>query len=619
MRNLPKSKTNVLEPHRLDRQCETFDAIHPGMGAIITPTGVAFRVWAPNAERAWVVGDFNQWQTSPEYEMRSEDNGNWYLFVPGVKPGNEYRYVLEANGNTLSRIDPRAVKVTNSVGNAIVWQAETKPSVLQTPLTQDQLVIYELHIGSFNPTADGKPGTFYSAIEKLDYLKELGVNALEVMPIAEFAGDFSWGYNPAHPYAVESAYGGPEGFLAFVSAAHERGLAVILDVVYNHFGPSDLSLWQFDGWSDNGNGGVYFYNDWRANTPWGDTRPDYGRGEVRSYIRDNAMMWFETFGVDGLRWDMSVYVRTYRGNDTDPHDDLKEGWGLMQWVNREVRSAYPHAICIAEDLRDSDWLVKDDGAGGAGFTAQWCAGFVHPVREAVIVASDEHRPLSKLCDSIRGRFDGDAFKRVIYSESHDEVANGKARVPQEIDPNDPEGYFARKRSTLGACLVLTSPGVPMLFQGQEFLENEWFRDSVPLDWSKRERFAGVNRLYHDLIALRLNRPGHTLGLTGQEVEVHHVNHLGNVMAYVRTRQGEGHVLVVVNLSNEQHTDYRIGAPAPGKWHVRLNTDSSAYSSDYSNAECSICEAEGPEYDGMPYQISVTIAPYSALILSRDTE
>ncbi len=125
----------------------------------------------------------------------------------------------------------------------------------------------------------------------------------------EFAGDRSWGYNPAHPFAIESTYGGPAGFQRFVKAAHQKGIAVLVDVVYNHFGPSDLSLWQFDGWSENGMGGIYFYQDWRANTPWGDTRPDYGRREVRQYIRDNALMWLEDYRCDGLRFDATAYIR----------------------------------------------------------------------------------------------------------------------------------------------------------------------------------------------------------------------------------------------------------------------------------------------------------------------
>ena len=137
-------------------------------------------------------------------------------------------------------------------------------------------MIYELHVGSFT-APDGGLGTFASLTDKLDHLVELGVNAVELMPVMEFAGDRSWGYNPAHLFAVESSYGGPDALKRFVRTCHQRGIAVIIDVVYNHFGPSDLDLWQFDGWSENDKGGIYFYNDWRSSTPWGDARPDYGR------------------------------------------------------------------------------------------------------------------------------------------------------------------------------------------------------------------------------------------------------------------------------------------------------------------------------------------------------
>ena len=124
---------------------------------------------------------------------------------------------------------------------------------------------------------------------------------IELMPVNEFAGDISWGYNPAYPYAVEEAYGGPDGLKEFIDASHGLGMGVVLDVVYNHLGPSDLDIWQFDGWQENDKGGIYFYNDYRSATPWGDTRPDYGRQEVRDYLTDNALMWVNEFHADGLQ------------------------------------------------------------------------------------------------------------------------------------------------------------------------------------------------------------------------------------------------------------------------------------------------------------------------------
>ncbi len=156
-----------------------------------------------------------------------------------------------------------------------------------------------------------------------------------------------------------------------IKECHRQGLAVILDVVYNHFGPGDLDLWRFDGWTENDGGGIYFYNDWKAETPWGHNRPDYGRGEVRQFIRDNALMWLDEYHVDGLRYDATIYIRTIHG----PGDkDLPEGWGLLQWINGEIRQRFPGRIIIAEDLQDNEWLTKDIGAGGAGFGASGLPG-----------------------------------------------------------------------------------------------------------------------------------------------------------------------------------------------------------------------------------------------------
>lgn len=589
----------------------------PGMGAIPLRRGFAFRLWAPHAETVSVVGTFNEWDPA-RHVLEREAHDTWFGIVPEAEAGHEYAFVLRHDGEEIRRVDPRARRVVNSAGNGILWAPPARrPRAISLP-SHDQLVIYELHIGSFN-TTPGTPGTFASAAARLPYLRDLGINVVEIMPVGEFAGDFSWGYNPAHPFAVESIYGGPDGLLAFIDAAHEHGIAVILDVVYNHFGPSDLSLWQFDGWQENGMGGIYFYNDWRAATPWGDTRPDYGRGEVRSYIRDNAMMWLHDFGVDGLRWDMTVFIRSYKGNPGDPGDDLKEGWGLMQWLNNEIAREFPGAFTIAEDLRNSEWLVKGTGAGGAGFNAQWDGAFVHPVRGALITPEDEHRDLNAIVDALQARYDGDAFKRVVYSESHDEVANGKARLPTEIAADAPGDCVARKRSTLAAALVFTAPGVPMLFQGQEFLEDEWFRDHVPIDWAKLDRFHGIQQCYRDLIALRLNRAGHTAGLTGQHLHVHHVDHERKVLAFHRWRDGGAgdDVVVVLNLSHQPVSEYAIGVPTAGRWQVRLNSDSRAYSDDFSDHPGQDCEATEEPLDGKSHRIVTGIGAYAGAIFSVD--
>lgn len=587
-----------------------------GMGAIPTPEGVGFRVWAPNASAVSVVGDFNDWDAGAD-PMQREDGDTWYAFVDSAKVGSKYKYRLTSGEQTFDRIDPRVREVTNSVGEGVVhdpdfdWQGDA----FQMP-PWNELVIYETHIGTFNRKHADEVGTFSDYIKRFDHLRKLGVNALQVMPIAEFAGDLSWGYNPAHPYAIESAYGGPEGFKTFVREAHKNGFAVILDVVYNHFGPSDLDLWQFDGWQENDKGGIYFYNDYRSTTPWGDTRPDYGRGEVRSYIRDNAMMWLKDYHVDGLRYDMTLYIRAV---DAMRSQDIPDGWSLTQWINEELRAFKPEAITIAEDLQNDGYMTKPASEGGAAFGSQWDAGFVHPIRDVLIQPSDQSRSMVKVCQALYHKYNQDVFQRVVYTESHDEVANGKARVPSEVDPENADTVYAQKRATLGSALVLTAPGIPMLFQGQEFLEDGWFQDNVPLDWEKDERFSGLVKLHTDLIALRTNRLGTSRGLVSQGIDVFHVNDHNKVVAYRRFDQGgpSDDVVIIANFSNVTFDRYRIGFPAAGLWKLRLSTDSRYYSDEFGNRSKGDATADEQPYDGKPFSAELRLPPYTALIFSQD--
>src|SRR5262245_1255624 len=596
-------------------------AAHPaqytGMGAIPHVTGVAFRVWAPHATAVSVVGTFNKWDKAKN-PLAHEENGYWSVNVEGAEIGNEYRYILQTPGGELSRIDPYAREVTNSVGNGVVhdpyfaWGED----YLRTP-SWNEWVIYELHVGTFNDETpdDPMPAQFDSIVRRFDHLKKLGVNCLQVMPIAEFAGDRSWGYNPAHIFAVESAYGGPKKFKEFVRAAHQNGFAVVLDVVYNHFGPSDLDMWRFDGWSENDGGGIYFYQDWRKETPWGDTRPDYGRPEVRQFIRDNALMWVEDYHIDALRMDMTLYIRSVRA---DGEPNLPEGWTLLQWINGEIREKHPNTLTIAEDLQHNDWMTRPVGEGGAGYGAQWDDHFVHPIRAAVIAPQDEQRSMAAVAHALTHRYNGDAFQRVIYSESHDEVANGKARVVHEIAPHDPNNWFAQKRSTLAAALVFTAPGIPMPFQGQEFLEGEWFRDTVPVDWENQEEFSGIVKLYRDLIRLRLNRGGQTRGLAGQHVRIIRADETAKVVAFARWMDGGpgDEVVVVANFHRDARTDFRIGFPAPGAWKLQFNSDWKGYSSLFGTHPSADVTAHPGECDGLPNHGSVSVGPYSVLVFAR---
>jgi 1,4-alpha-glucan branching enzyme len=586
-----------------------------GMGPTVTADGVAFRIWAPHATQVAVVGVFNNWDGLAN-PMQSDQQGNWRTEIKGAKVGDQYKYQLTVEGGVLTRIDPYAREVTSSVGNAIVhdpsFDWEDDDFLLPN---WNELVIYELHVGTFNDDDPYRPGQFISITARLGHLKQLGINAIQIMPVGQFAGMRSWGYNPSHLFAVDTDYGGPTGLKRFIKRAHQAGIAVILDVVYNHLGPSDLDLWQFDGWSENNRGGIYFYNDDRAITPWGETRPDYGRGEVRSYILDNVRMWLEEYHVDGLRFDSTLYIRNVGERGTS---EIPDGWSLLQAINETVSMNPRNHITIAEDLQSNAWITKDVGAGGAGFGCQWDPNFVRPIRAAVITSQDQDRSLNSIRDAILYRYNDDAFERVIYSESHDDVANGQSRVPQEVSPDDPTGWYAQKRSTMAAVMVFTAPGIPMLFQGQEFLEGEWFRDTVPVDWHQQDQFRGIIRMYRDLIKLRLNQAGSTRGLCGQFTQVYHLNEDKKVLAFHRWDQGgpADDVVVIANLANEVQNDYSVGFPASGYWKLRFNSDWHGYSELFEGHPSGDIDTVENNRDTLPFEATVSIAPYSALIYSQ---
>lgn len=583
-----------------------------GMGAWVDSGDTTFRVWAPNASSVSVAGSFNSWSSTAN-PLASESGGTWSVDVPGDLRGETYKFVIDG---TLWKNDPRATQVTNSVGDSVVtlpdpyaWSSFTMPG-------WHELVIYEMHIGTFNDSPGGNPGTWQSAIDKLDHIEDLGINAVQVMPIAEFAGDFSWGYNPAHPFAPESIYGDPEDMKEFIDECHQRGIAVIIDVVYNHLGPSDLDMWRFDGSYTGSYGGIFFFQDWRAVTPWGNTRPDYGRGEVRAFLKDNALYWLTEFNADGLRWDSTVNIRTQNNGSGG---DISDGWSLMQYINNEIDSAASWKISIAEDLQNNDWLTKTTGAGGAGFDSQWDAAFVHPIRANIIEGTDANRNMNDVRDAIAKIDNSDRLKRVIYTESHDEVANGHARVPEEIWPGNADSWYSKKRSTLGAAIVFTSPGIPMMFQGQEFLEDGYFQDTDPLDWSKASTYSGITDMYADLITLRKNGTGKTAGLRGNGVNVHHVNNTNKLIAYHRWDNGGAgdDVIIVANFSSTGYSSYNIGFPSSGTWKVRFNSDWDGYDSSFDDWYSYDTTASSGTKDGMGYNGNVGIGPYSVIILSKD--
>ena len=337
---------------------------------------------------------------------------------------------------------------------------------------------------------------------------------------------------------------------------------------------------------------------------------------MRTYLRDNAMMWLDEFRMDGLRFDGTKFMRLrdYAG------PEIPDGWSLLQWCNDSADAQFPGKLMIAEDLGENAWISKTTGAGGAGFDTQWDGAFAFPVRAALEASSDASRDMYAVRDAINKSFNGSMQQRVIYTESHDEVANGRTRVPEAIWAGNAGSYFSRKRSTLGAALVMTAPGIPMLFQGQEFLEDGWFAAEDPLDWTKATTYSKITAMYRDLIALRKNANGNTKGLTGYFTNVFHVNNGSKLVGFQRWQSGGpgDDVVVLCNLSNTSFPNYRIGLPRAGLWRVRFNSDSTNYSSDFGNFAAYDVTADNYGYDGLPFSGNFRIAPYSTVIFSQST-
>lgn len=580
-----------------------------GMGAIVHTSGVGFRVWAPNAQSVRVVGDFNDWSTDIDILDR-EDDGCWYAFVEGAKAGQEYKFsIVTSSGDELSRVDPYAAQVTTAVGNGVIYSHDSFDweGDAQQVVEPKDLVVYAMHIGSFyDVDADG-PGTFKLATQRLEHLKALGVNALQLMPVAEYDGKESWGFTPSNIFAVESAYGGPDGFKSFVKTAHAMGFAVILDVVYNHFGAAEGDLWQFDGWNEHGKGGIYVYNDHRAASPWGETRPDYGRAEVRSYLSDNAVMWLRDYHLDGLR------VANTQAMHSTGMEIVPEGWDVLREITSSVREEFPGRVVIAHDGQGNEAITQVEGHG-AGFHAQWDDAFADVVRGVLSGVSDADRDMFAVRHIVESSFNGESTQRVTFVENFDELSGSLVRMSATDGIDDPTGWHARKRAILGAGLMLTSAGIPMLLQGQEFMAAEQLMEDGAIDWHQRGEFRGMVRCFRDLIALREEQAG----LTGGFTKVFRVDNDDKVLAFQRrsSEASTDDVVVVVNFSTFPRDGYRIGLPSDGEWSLEFNSDSTFYSDDFGNHDSRPVVAEPTEWDGLPCSAEVNIAPYSMLVFTK---
>ena len=494
----------------------------------------------------------------------------WSATVPDVRRGQLYRFRLTtADGTVLDRLDPAARDVLSSEltrddpasrNASIVETGHDFPWAPFEPPRFENFVIYQLHIGTFAGRGDDRPtgwATFAEASRKLGYIRDLGFTCVQPLPVQEYAMERSWGYNPASFFAPESSYGSPAELRQFVDAAHRSGLAVVFDVVYNHFGHSDNVLWEYDGHRDNG--GIYVEGG--QQTPWG-PGPAWWKEEVQDFFYQNARMYFEEYRADGLRFDATTQLN---------------GHHLRRVVGR-LRDEFPDRYLVAEHLPDDPWII-----GEGRFHATWHADAHHETQRA-LAGQD---PLRK----IRGVLGWDgydhAWNLVKYLlGSHDDIGD-----QQEGDAEDGltdwdrrhrylvdqlggrDDWTARAKCRLAWALNVAMPGTPMLFMGSECLQaaphvagGYWHdgsdgRGDHRFDWTIAGDPVGtrMRRLVGAANAVRLANPA----LRADSLEVTHEDQDNQVLGFVR-QAGDNVVLVVVNLSDRSFGDHGYGVRTGGR-------------------------------------------------------
>ncbi len=579
---------------------------HAPVGATpVTGGGAVFNVWAPTRTSVTVRGSFNGWGAG---NVLSKVGENFIGRVSsGVPVGGEYKFYFN---NSVWNTDPRARGLNAISGpyNAIVQNpfAYVWGDGAFVPPPMDQMVIYQLHVGTYagrNDPLGGAafPSRYIDVAARVGHLADLGVNAVMLNPITEFPGDESAGYNPITAWSPEWKYGTPDQFKAMVDSLHARGIAVILDIVWNHFSPTDNFLWNYDGsqqWFDNP----------AVQTPWG-SQADFDKLAVRDYYAHSAMSWLEEYHVDGFRMDATDYM------NIPPQDAA--GWGLMQRFNDDIDRRWADKITIAEQLPDDAYVTRPTSLGGAGFDSQYRDVFVDNLRSEIFNAALGDPAMWKVRDAINGGGQYLSGSNVTnYFELHDEAwpSSGGQRAVKSIDTVAPyDDIYAQGRTKLAQGLTLLAPGIPAFLMGAEWLEDTDFGSSSGnrIDWSKQTTYAPYYAWFKAMVAMRRTAPAFR---ANQPWSVYHLNEGGNVLAFSRSDpQGKTQV-VIANFSNTNYANYRLGIPAAGAWTEAINSQWTVYAGN-GQGNPGTLQTEAVGADGYAQSLRLTIPQMGLLVLA----
>ncbi|HZS64910.1 MAG TPA: 1,4-alpha-glucan branching protein GlgB [Xanthobacteraceae bacterium] len=584
--------------------------------------GVAFAVFAPNAKRVSVVGDFNFWD-GRRHAMRVRGNGFWEIFIPGAREGDKYKYEIVAPGGNLlplksdpvafeSEQRPKTASIVVDIDRIIRPQpAPANANALAAPIS-----IYEVHLGSWRrrPEEGGRWLTYRELADQLPaYVGDLGFTHVEFLPVAEHPFDGSWGYQPTGLYAPTSRFGTPADFAALVDACHRTGLAVLLDWVPGHFPDDPHGIAQFDGTA------LYEHaNPMQGrHLDWGTLIYNYGRTEVTNFLLANALFWLDRYGADGLRVD-AVASMLYLDYSRPAGEWIPNKYGgrenldaieFLRRFNTEVFSRHPQATTAAEESTAWPMVSRPVDWGGLGFGYKWNMGWMHDTLDYIskdpIYRRYHH---GQILFGLHYAFS----ENFILPLSHDEVVHGKRSILGRM-PGDDWQRFANLRAYY--AFMFGHPGKKLMFMGSEFgQEREWNHDHS-LDWHllQNPKHAGVQALVRDLNRLYRSLPAlHQLDCEAAGFEWLVMNDADRgIFAWLRKGQ-EPHdrCLVVVNFTPQVHHDYRIQVPFRGVWREVLNTDSAIYGGSNVGNAGAVSTLE----DRFIPEVSLAIPPLAAIFL-----
>jgi 1,4-alpha-glucan branching enzyme len=571
--------------------------------------GVAFVVWAPNARRVSVVGDFNLWD-GRRHAMRVRGNGWWEIFVPGAKAGDKYKYeIVTRNGALLPlKSDPCAAfaEMRPSTASIVVDQTtlpRPKPAPESINALDKPMSIYEVHLGSWRRKGDH--GEYWLSYRELAeqlpaYAADMGFTHVELLPVAEHPFDGSWGYQPTGLYAPTSRFGAPQDFAALVEACHDKGLGVLLDWVPGHFPDDPHGLARFDGTA------LYEHDDPRQgrHLDWGTLIYNYGRVEVTNFLTANALFWLDRYGIDGLRVDAVAsmlyldYSRPSGGWVPNKHGGREniDAISFLRRTNSEVFREFPQATTAAEESTAWPMVSRPVDWGGLGFGYKWNMGWMHDTLDYIskdpIYRRHHH---GNILFGLHYAFS----ENFILPLSHDEVVHGKRSILGRM-PGDDWQRFANLRAYY--AFMFGHPGKKLMFMGSEFGQpDEWNHDiSLPWHLVQHEPHAGVQRLVRDLNRIYRAVPAlHALDCDAGGFEWLVADDANNsTFAWLRKgKAAHERCVVVVNFTPQVLKDYRVRVPFAGTWREVLNSDAGHYGgSNVGNAGAvsTVVTRHGPE-------------------------